>query len=484
MKLVTETKARLLRAALGVGVRTKIMGIALGLTLLLGLGVSLLLQRAFVGVLREGLEEVGIDVAENAVSDGAEPLLTRNAFALQRVAESLYRSHRDVRYVVFRDSAGHVLAHTFAGTLPPDLQKSRDLPAGRPLRVEVLDSDEGPIHDIALRAPENGAGSVQVGVTENWLRQRVRKMTCQLVAATLAMSLLGIGAAYVLTAVLTNPIRELTEVARAASEANFDRRAQVFAEDEIGELSRAFNFMCERLGRSREEIRRKERLRLQLLQKVITAQEDERKRVARELHDHTGQQLTTLAVELRALGNAATLAEAKERVQHLRGVVAQTLSAVRGLAFELRPSILDDLGLAAAVERHVEDYQRKLGVPVDFEAVGPWSNPLPAEVETTLYRICQEALTNAARHAEPTHLSVLLTRRRDSAVAIVEDEGKGFDVDAALSDHDEQRHLGLFGMRERAGLVGGKLTIESRLGRGTTVFVEIPCGASTGEEKT
>ena len=267
----------------------------------------------------------------------------------------------------------------------------------------------------------------------------------------------------------------------AASREYFDNRARVLADDEIGSLERAFNLMCERLSRSREELRRKERWRVQLLQKVITAQEEERKRVARELHDHTSQQLATVAVQLKALETVTSPEQARDRARQLRELVAQTSESVRGLAVELRPSLLDDLGFVAAIERHCQTFQEQLGIPVDLQVVGHWDQSLPPEVETTLYRICQEALTNAARHAEPTHVSVLLTRRPDSAVAIIEDEGQGFEVEEVLTDPRAERHLGLFGMQERAALVGGKLTLESAPGQGTTVFVEIPCRGAAEE---
>jgi signal transduction histidine kinase len=229
-----------------------------------------------------------------------------------------------------------------------------------------------------------------------------------------------------------------------------------------------------------EELRQKESLRGQLLEKVITAQEEERKRISRELHDETSQALTSLMVGLKVLAGAASLQEVQEKASQLRAVAAQTLDSVHRLALELRPSVLDDLGLMAAIQRHVKDWGENVGMSVDFQVTG-LDRRLAPQVETTVYRVVQEALTNVARHAEAQNVSVLLEYRGDSVVCIVEDDGRGFDVRRVLEAKD-MRRLGLYGMQERISLVGGRLTVESTAGLGTTVFVEIPLGIAPQAE--
>ena len=223
-----------------------------------------------------------------------------------------------------------------------------------------------------------------------------------------------------------------------------------------------------------EELKAKEQMRLHLLEKVITAQEDERKRVARELHDETGQSLTSLIVSLKALESMTNLPELREKAAELRALGGEILRDVHDLAFQLRPSLLDSLGLAAAVQRLGEDYAEKLGIHIDCHAVGFEGRRLPPGTETALYRIVQEALTNVAKHAEAKNVSVILREGEASVLAIVEDDGKGFPVAEVMGSAAKDKRLGLFGMEERAALVAGKLTIESTPGEGTTVFVEVP----------
>lgn len=260
-------------------------------------------------------------------------------------------------------------------------------------------------------------------------------------------------------------LERFTKTIRALGQGDLSQRVVLGGNDEISELAYSFNSMC-------EELRQKESLRSQLLEKVITAQEEERKRIARELHDETGQALTSLMVGLKVLAGAASLPEVQEKAGQLRAVAAQTLDSVHRLALELRPSVLDDLGLVAAMQRYVKDWGENLGLRVDFQVTG-LDRRLPSQIETTVYRVVQEALTNVARHAEAQNVSVLLEYRGDSVVCIVEDDGRGFDVEKALKANDRRR-LGLYGMQERISLVGGKLAVESTAGVGTTVFVEIP----------
>ncbi len=253
---------------------------------------------------------------------------------------------------------------------------------------------------------------------------------------------------------------------KSLSQGDLDQRVAIKGNDEIGELAAAFNYMT-------EELHDKEVLRGRLLERIITVQEDERKRIARELHDETGQALTSLMVGLKVLEGATCLEEVRSTAGQLRATAAQTLGSLHSLALELRPSVLDDLGLVAALKRYVKDYATGFGLDADFETVGLEDKRLTPQVETTLYRIVQEALTNVARHAEASHVSVLLEQRRGSVIAIVEDDGRGFDVESVLTSGQPTR-LGLHGMQERASLVGGKLTVESTPGIGTTVFIEIP----------
>jgi signal transduction histidine kinase len=203
------------------------------------------------------------------------------------------------------------------------------------------------------------------------------------------------------------------------------------------------------------------------LRRIVAAQELERRRLARELHDETGQALTSILLGLRTVESAKTHDGVKEAAEELRELVLSTLHDVRSLAVELRPKALDDFGLEPALERLTTTFAEQTGISVDYHARLP--ERLPADIETALYRIVQEALTNIVKHAQATRVSIVVTRQRNSVKAVIEDDGVGFEEEEAHEDG-----LGLLGMRERLQLVGGRFAIESDAGSGTTIVAEVP----------
>jgi len=211
-----------------------------------------------------------------------------------------------------------------------------------------------------------------------------------------------------------------------------------------------------------------ERVGRDALARAVAAQELERKRLARELHDETGQALTSILLGLKPLEQIAHTDEDRESVASVRELVVSTLRDVRRLAVELRPSALDDFGLGSAVERLAANFREQTGLAVDLENRLRDERP-PPEAETALYRIVQEALANVVKHADASRVSILITQNDRSVAAVVEDDGRGFDPDAEDGDV-----LGLVGMQERVRLVGGRLRIESAEGRGTTIAAEVP----------
>jgi signal transduction histidine kinase len=211
-----------------------------------------------------------------------------------------------------------------------------------------------------------------------------------------------------------------------------------------------------------------ERVAKDALRRVVAGQELERQRLARELHDETGQALTSILLGLKAIEEADNGQDVRQSVLELRELLVETLQDVRRLAVELRPTALDDFGLVAALQRLAETFAEQTGIRVHIEAALGDSR-LPAETETALYRIVQEALTNVIKHAQAGTVSVVLTRKGDRVVAVIEDDGRGFDPE----DMRDER-LGLLGMRERIALVDGQLSVESRPGEGTTIAVEVP----------
>jgi signal transduction histidine kinase len=463
---------RLWKVAGSVNVRTKILGIVLGLTVLLGLGVTLQVRSVMVDVFMGELESRGLSVASDLAARSAEPILLNDTFALHQLLSETVKNHPDALYAFVADARGQVMAHTFgAGGFPTALldQELTSLAVaqdGSQVRHLYYQSNEGPVHEFSALIFPEGAETVRLGLTENRLLRIINAVTSQMLFTTLLVALAGIGAAMLLTWLLTRPILDLVAATRAVGRGNLAARAPHWADDEIGALADAFNVMVGDLAESQQAIADKEQARTQLLQKLITAQEEERRRIARELHDGIGQVLTSIMVGNKLASQLKDLAAVHAKNEELYEVSMEALGQVRMLSRQLRPSIMDDLGLAAALERYASDFSSLYsGMNVEVHCELPVR--LPDTVEITLYRIIQEAMTNAARHSQGTTVDVLATHREGRVRAIIEDDGKGFDPVAAVK---ASRSVGLHAMVERAELIGGELNIESSE-HGTTVYV-------------
>jgi signal transduction histidine kinase len=205
--------------------------------------------------------------------------------------------------------------------------------------------------------------------------------------------------------------------------------------------------------------------------RILTAHEEERKRIARELHDDTAQAITSILVRLRLLEHSAEREEVLRNVEELRELTSGALDSVRRMAMDLRPASLDDLGLAPALQSYAEKFSQSTPVAVSLEVEGI-GRRLPRDVELVLYRVFQEALTNVSRHASAKTALVQLARRRNEVTLVIQDDGEGFDQDELSPTHGTG--LGLFGMRERLTLVRGVVEVESKKGKGTKIVARVP----------
>lgn len=298
------------------------------------------------------------------------------------------------------------------------------------------------------------------------------------------------------------PLVKLTREAERIEAGDLGQPIPPMANDEVGRLARAFEHMrvaladslariaadnaelerrvadrTQELARLNDELRAREEARHQLLRKVISAQEDERKRIARELHDETGQTLTALALRLDLAHAAAAHGPAEPAVAEARALARRSLDELHRLMHDLRPSVLDDLGVCAGLRWYADRHLTRHGVSVRFE-VADWPDRLPPELETAVFRAAQEAMTNVKRHARAEHVLVQCGLQDGHLVIEIEDDGEGFDPSAMTPRPGEARGLGLMGMRERIELFGGSVTFDAEPGEGTRVLISVPVPAT------
>jgi two-component system sensor histidine kinase UhpB len=270
---------------------------------------------------------------------------------------------------------------------------------------------------------------------------------------------------YLLIKLAFRPLDEVARSVKAIRNGLPDIRVPEITDDpQIGELSLSLNAVLGAIERQRRRD----------AASVIRAQEEERKRIARELHDETSQSLTGLVIGVRMIDELLpeSLTEVRERLQGIEDLAQSTLGEVHTMAVRLRPSVLDDLGLMAALRSYVKEFSSHSRVFVDLR-LPALSRRLSSELETVLYRVVQEALTNVARHADASHCWVTFQQRGDRLRGIISDNGRGFDPRTIRPDRFREG-LGLNGIRERIELVGGALRVESRPDEGSTIYLEVP----------
>jgi PAS domain S-box-containing protein len=269
--------------------------------------------------------------------------------------------------------------------------------------------------------------------------------------------------------------------------------AQIAERERLLALEQAARQLAEensRLKNSNENLRlegielfESEQERGKLLHQIITTQEEERKRIARNIHDHLGQELTSLRLILSSVkGQCGNGADFQPHLEKAQDIAEKIDSEIDFLAWELRPAVFDDLGLVKALENFVAEWSEHSKIPAEFHSVGLKESRGFPDMEINLYRIAQEALHNILKHAKPNQVSVLLERQDQSIVLIIEDDGVGFEPDEKERANRNNRGMGLPSMKERALLCGGTLEIESAPNMGTTIYARIPFQLNNGEE--
>ena len=469
-KPVLPDKKWLWESLKGVRVGIKILGLALGITLLLGFSLIWQMRKTQENTLRAKLKNNGVAISRDLSARSAEFILLDDLYSLHNLLQETQENNESVRYAFIVDNDGYPLAHSFDEGFPRGLIAANAVDPTERYHIQRLETNEGVVWDVAAPILSGEGGTARVGLSEAKLRETVNTTTKQFLFTTTLIALLGLSAATFLTWLITRPINQLVMATRAVAAGDFSTRVTPWATDEIGALADAFNQMIDQLGRASREREERDQLRGLLIDKIITAQEEERRRIARELHDDTGQALTAIRMGITNALDTCHACAHHGKLDELNNLTRSTLDNVRQLALELRPPVLDDLGLGAALRRYVYDWGRRYEIGVSFESVGLDGMRLDPAIETAVYRITQEALTNVARHAQATRVDVVLERRQRECIAIIEDDGHGFDLETA---HDT-RHLGLTGMEERAKLVSGSITIETGCGKGTTIFVRVP----------
>lgn len=484
------------------------LGVVLPLLVILGVFTGLEYARHRTAVLAN-LSFLAGQIGQ-VIEDGIRhEMLSENLDGLQHMLDAISQNDA-IRIVYLLDTSGRVVfaprrdgVGSMLDNRAATCQPCHRLPADqRPASVVVTLPDQGRVFrsmtPIANR-PEcqtcHGSEQRLIGVLLTDISMAPMEA---MLASDLRENILWWLGVILITIVVVNAVMSRLVVRRLASVAaalggfgrgRRDLRLPAGSPDEIGQLAQAFNVMGQRVqaeeGANRllsENLRREAAQRRELLKRLITAQEEERRRVARDLHDGLGQDLGGLAVGLEAAERllSSQPEQARARLQQARALIGETTARAYDMILSLRPSALDDLGLAAAIRAHAARALRNTGVEFELDAAG-LSPRLPAEIEVALFRSFQEALTNVTRHAGARRVRVSLAVRDGMFEGEIADDGRGFDLEdvqalqrGRADGECSPRGLGLLGMQERVAQCSGALEIHTRPGAGTRLLIRVP----------
>ncbi len=454
-------------ALFSVPLRYKIMGLAAGLVALSGTVTIIKVQNILTSNMETLLREKSTAVARELASHSREYILINDLYGLTRLLKDIVENRSEVRYGFVVDPHYNVLAHSFSQGFPLELLEGEQRLNFQD-RTVSLNTNEGIIWDTFYPILEGEVGGVRVGITEAVIRQQTSVFLRSLFIHTAAVIFVALVFSFLLTLIITKPIKKLLEATHSLRKGKYDIINDKFPQDEVGDLVIAFNGMTRQLQQAEIDRKDKEQIRSDFLQRIISTQEQERKRVSRELHDQTGQALASIMVRLNVLGKGDKT-DSSDSISSLKKSLIEEMGAIHNLALELRPSVLDDMGLVPALELYINQFRERYGLSVEFVKISMEGRRADHCVETCIYRIIQESLTNVVKHAKADTIKILLELRQETIRGIIEDNGSGFNL-----GNIPRERLGIYGMEERASLLGGVLKLDSEPGQGTMVSFTIP----------
>jgi|GEM_PF-2343335 len=470
-----------------ISIQSKIMGMVILLIITLALWINWEVRSKVGSLLEKQIVEHALVTSNNASYMITEPVLTNNIYQLNSIIDKMIKEDQSIRYYFIMDKNGRLLLSSFSNGVPENLREINK-PFNSETNLKELTTEEGIIWDVATPIANGFGGTLRIGFTDNYLAMGLYGVTQNIVVSTIIIIFLTLLAAYMLTKLLTHPIKQLVNFANTIGQGNYDTKLKVewWTSNEIAVLLESFNRMVTNLKNISIKVEHAQKVRKKLLQKIITAQEEERARVSRELHDETNQYMATINMGLDRISTENDLIESKDLSKDLKKIVLQASSKLKHLAWELRPTTIDKIGLTSALENYIQNCKTINKININCSCEITCEEQIDDEVKIAVFRIIQEALTNIVKHSEATEVEITIKNIMDYLTVMIEDNGKGFDPDTILQPTEKPsgkiKSLGLYGMMERTELIDGKLIIESEPNQGTTVYLTVPIRKGAADE--
>lgn len=459
----------ILKKFYNVSLRVKVIGLVIFATLLLGLPVIYFVNKDFSQQNNMQLRLMSRAIGKQLSSQSVNYILEDNIYALTKLLRNSLKSDPDVVYAFIENKKGGVIASTFNGGFPKGLLEVNTFRPNNLSTVKIK-TDKGAVYDTSVPILKGKLGAVRIGISTKrssmLLYSLIRSIIMVMIfAAFLAIILSSSIAWWVMT-----PIVKLSDAFNNVKNGSYDIKLDVKRDDEIGKLTRDFNKMVDSLKKANDERVENDNLRKNFITNVIKAQEEERKRIAKDLHDQFAQMLAYIKIRIGLLKGLSDIEQARESIIDIGEELAKALDTVRNIARSLMPGILDEMGLVCAIQSYIDDINKKSSdFKIDFWTVNIKNKRFSHNIEINVYRIIQESLSNIILHSQADYAEIRLEEHGGKITGVISDYGTGFKYDIIKKDS-----LGIFGMIERAKLLGGDLEIKSEPGKGTEVRFWVP----------
>ena len=428
----------------------------------------------------DSLISSGQEVASALAVTVGNDILLDDRFSMQERLARTKETNDQVRYIIVSYPNGAVLTSTFVQDLPEGLPAVRLPSSEHGIDSQLFASSEGRIREVMVPIEDGVIGYVRVGMGEKQMMAQLQDKCLQAILAVFFICVIASVLATRYAQSFLRPIRKLGFAVKQIDKGKYGIQVPVNSSDEIGQLASTFNNMSKGLRETVDEndrlvkaLQQKEKDRAWLINQLFSAREDERRRISRELHDESSQSMASILTYLRVLHDKLYTDEQREMLFEIRELTASTLGSIRQIAVDLHPPLLEDLGLAVAIEKYLDPI-KKSNPEIEFklEILGNLSQ-LAKPVALMCYRTLQECIGNILKHARAKKVDIKLVMDEKNVHLTVRDDGVGFTEQDAKQAR-LNRHLGLVSMQERTELLKGRFSLDTTRGHGTEIAISLP----------
>lgn len=440
----------------------KIMGIALLIIVIFGASVIFNTRHITESFFEEQSKKRLIMTAKYFTLQVEEFLITGDFANTYNLIKDTLKLYDELRYIIIYDTEDRILFNSTNRPLSKEFINANKLKDD--YNIEIINTEFGRIYDIILPISFGNKAYLRMGMDSASTLKRKDEITNRLLYFFAFIAFVGILISYTLAAIINIPIKNLINAIDKIKKGNLNVRVRPWFDDEIGKLSQEFNNMTETIYK--EQLARRE-----LIQKLIKTQEEERLRISRELHDRTGQSISSIKMAIRSIELSISDVNIKKRFSEFAEILNTTLEDIHSLSLELRNPLLTDFGLVKAIEEEIATISKNnKNIEISFIVGEEVKNRRFAkEIEVQMFRIFQEALLNAIKHSSATHIKIFLQKEDASSITMkIIDNGRG------IVENPERRGIGLIGMKERAEIIKADLKIISNKNEGTHIILSVP----------